>query len=248
MSTANAKQDASRWRATTESRLLATSGFVTGVLILVAFVAEVMTPLPPGFATRPTQSNWTASQSDLILWAFRSYAWGLFAVAGIPFFALVGRLLRTRNPHAALVGTLLSAIGLTLYGLRGILQDSVFAIAGTLTPPASASASYEAVLLGGMVNPLLPLGGAVWGLGLVVFGALAWKSGILPRWLSIVGFIGGAAGWAIFPVINSNGLFAGYVLTEILVPFSTAIWAFTFGIVSIRRSLPDSPTASSTPH
>jgi hypothetical protein len=102
--------------------------------------------------------------------------------------------------------------------------------------------------LGGMVNPLLPLGGAVWGLGLVVFGALTWKSRILPKWLSIVAFIGGAAGWAIFPVINSNGLFPGYLLTDLLVPFSTAIWGFTFGVVFLRRSLPGSPTASSTPY
>jgi uncharacterized protein DUF4386 len=247
MSTTNAKPEAARSSEIPESRLLAASGFVAGVLIVVAFVAEVLTPVPPGVLGEAGPANWTASQSDLALWAFRSYAWGLFAIAGIPFFTLVGRVLRTRNPHAALVGSLLSAIGLTLYCLRGILQDSAFALAGTLPPPTPGGAAYEEGLLFGMVNPLLPLGGAVWGLGFIFLGALTWRRGILPRWLAIVAFIGGVAGWLIFPVINSFGLFPAYGFTEILVPLSTAIWGFTFGVVFLRRSLSAGPAAGPAP-
>jgi hypothetical protein len=246
MSTTSANPEA-RASEIPEPRLLAASGFLAGVLIVLAFVAEVVTPLPPGVLGVAGRANWTASQSDLAHWAFRSYAWGLFAIAGIPFFTMVGRVLRTRNPHAALAGSLLSAIGLTLYCLRGILQDSAFALAGTLTPPTPGGSAYEEGLLFGMVNPLLPLGGAVWGLGFIFLGAMTWRSGILPRWLAIVAFTGGVAGWAIFPVINSSGLFPGYVLTEILVPLSTAIWGFTFGVVFLRRSLSAGLAAAPAP-
>jgi len=74
-----------------------------------------------------------------------------------------------------------------------------------------------------MANPLLPLGGAIWGLGFILFGALAWNSGILPNWMAVVAIVGGVAGWAIFPVLNSSAQFFGYVITEVLVPITTAI-------------------------
>src|SRR5207237_6482203 len=98
-------------------------------------------------------------ETDLALWSFRSFAWGSFAVAAIPFFALVGRLFRHRNADAASIATLLSVIGATLYVLRAILQDSALAAAGTLAAPSAREAGYQAALLFAMANPLLPLGG-----------------------------------------------------------------------------------------
>src|SRR5579864_9362494 len=170
--------------------LLASSGLLTGVLILVAFVAETMTPTPfPPFS----QANFAASQTDLALWSFRSFAWGLFAVAAIPFFALVGRLFRQRNADVASIATLLSVVGATLYVLRAILQDSALAAAGILTAPFAKEATYQAALLFATANPLLPLGGAIWGLGFIMFGVLTWKSGILPNWIAVVAIVGGVA-------------------------------------------------------
>src|SRR6266702_127009 len=57
--------------------LFASSGLVTGVLILMAFVAEAMTPTP---FIPFSNANFVASQTDLALWSFRSFAWGLFAI------------------------------------------------------------------------------------------------------------------------------------------------------------------------
>lgn len=214
--------------------LLASSGLVTGVLILIAFVAEAMTPTPfPPFS----QANFAASQTDLALWSFRSFAWGLFAVASIPFFALVGRLFRHRNADAASIATLLSVVGVTLYALRAILQDSALAAAGTLVASSAKEATYQAALLFAMANPLLPLGGAIWGLGFILFGALTWNSGILPKWMGVLAIVGGVAGWAIFPILNSSGMFFGYVITEVLVPITTAIWCFAWAVIFLRRGL-----------
>jgi hypothetical protein len=212
--------------------LFASSGLVTGVLILLAFVAEAMTPTPfPPFS----HANFAASQTDLALWSFRSFAWGLFAVAAIPFFALVGKLFRHRNADVASIATLLSVVGATLYVLRPILQDSALAAAGTLTAPSATEATYQAALLFAMANPLLPLGGAVWGLGFIVFGVLTWNSGLLPNWMAVVAIVGGVAGWAIFPVLNSSGMFFGYLITEVLVPITTAIWCFACAMIFLRR-------------
>ena len=159
----------------------------------------------------------------------------MFAVAAIPFFALVGRLFRHRNADAASIATLLSVVGATLYVLRAILQDSALATAGTLVAPSAKEATYQAALLFAMVNPLLPLGGAIWGLGFILFGALTWNSRILPNWMAVVAIVGGVAGWAIFPVLNGSGMFLGYVITELLVPITTAIWCLACAMIFLRR-------------
>lgn len=212
--------------------LFAWTGLVTGVLILIAFVAEAKTPTP---FLPISQANFAASQTDLALWSFRSFAWGLFAVAAIPFFALVGRLFRNRNADVASIATLLSVVGVTLYVLRALLQDSALAAAGTLTEPSAKEAAYQAALLFATANPLLPLGGAIWGLGFILFGVLTLNSGILPNWMAVVAFVGGVAGWAIFPALNSSGQFFGYVITELLVPISTAIWCFACATIFLRQ-------------
>jgi hypothetical protein len=135
-----------------------------------------------------------------------------------------------------MAATLLSVVGAVLYSLRGILQDAAWAAASYYAASPSASETgYLQVVLFGVANPLLPLGAAMWGLGYIFFGVLTWKSGILPNWLAVMAFIGGVAGWLLFPVINSFGLFFAYGITEILVPLTTAVWGFAFGVMFMRR-------------
>jgi hypothetical protein len=213
------------------NRLFVLSGFITGVLVLIAYVAETNSPNPPS----PTLLNFTLSQTEQALYSFRSFAWGLFAVAAIPFFAMVGRLLYVRSAERALVATLLSVVGVTLYSLRAIVQDSALTTAATTAAPSATAAAYQANLLFWTANPLLPLGGAIWGLGFILFGILARNSGTLPKWLTYVAVLGGLAGWAIFPALNLNGDFIGYLFTEILLPFMTAIWCFGCAATVLRR-------------
>jgi uncharacterized protein DUF4386 len=225
--------------------LFASSAIVAGVLMLVAFVAEASSGSPPALPAAAayglnnpaflSQWNFAASQTDLALLSFRSFGWALFALAAIPFFALVGRLFGPRNGDVASMATLLSVVGATLYALRAILQDSALAAAGTLAAPSAHEAAYQAALLFFMANPLLPLGGAIWGLGFILFGVLTWNSRLLPNWMAVVAIVGGVAGWAIFPVLNRHETFFGYVITEVLLPLTTVIWCFACAVIFLRR-------------
>ena len=40
---------------------------------------------------------------------------------------------------------------------------------------------------------------------------------------------------AIFPVLNSSGMLFGYLITELLVPITTAIWCFAGAMIFLRR-------------
>ena len=62
-----------------------------------------------------------------------------------------------------------------------------------------------------------------WGLGQLLFGWLAWKSGVLPDWLVVVGAIGGLAGLLTLAVYQSPV----FALVQLA---SFAIWASTAGV------------------
>jgi len=213
-------------------RLLAVAALLTGVFAIIAYIAEFLAPGPPF-----TPANFPASQSNLDLVAFRSYAWALLAIAAIPFFSGLGQRLRFRNAEVASAATFLTTVGVVVYAIRGILQDAGYAAANTVaSPPSGMQAAYQANLFNDLANPLLPLGAAIWGLGFILFGVLARNSRVVPNWLSTVAIIGGVAGWAIFPVLNYFGDFIGYLFTEILLPFTTAIWGFTWAAILLRQS------------
>ncbi len=215
---------------TPKSSLLAASGFAAGLLMLFAFFSEVLTPAPD--LTRQI----ALYQTNGALYALRSFGWASFAIGAIPFFALLGTVLRPRSAEGAFAATLLSVVGSTLVALRGILQDSGLAAAATIAAPSPAEAVYQANVWFAAANPLLPLGAAIWGLGFILFGMLARGSGILPNWLGTVAFVGGVAGWLIFPVLPWNAEFPGYFFEETLLPFTTVIWGFACGAIFLRRS------------
>jgi len=62
------------------------------------------------------------------------------------------------------------------------------------------------------------------------------KSGTFPNWLAIVAFVGGVAGWAVFPALPTAGQFIGYFFTEIFLPLMTAILAFICGAIYLGRA------------
>jgi hypothetical protein len=53
--------------------------------------------------------------------------------------------------------------------------------------------------------------------------------------MAVLAIVGGVAGWAIFPVLNGSGMFFGYLITEVLVPITTAIWCFACAMIFLRR-------------
>jgi len=212
---------------------LAIGGFVTGILVVVAFLGEWLSPNPPNQGTL----NFVASQSDLNLYAFRSFGWALYAIAAVPFFAMLGATLRPRNAQGASAAMMLTIVGVVLYALRGILMDAGWVAAGTLAPPTPMDASYQFWLLTVIATPLMPLGTAMLGLGLILFGILARSSGLLPNWVCYVAFAAGVAGWLVFPALNYGaGDFIGYFFTETLLPFLTAVFCFACGAIFLRRA------------
>ncbi len=84
-----------------------------------------------------------------------------------------------------------------------------------------------------LITAEVVLGTASWGTGSLLFGLLAWKSGILPNWLAVVGIIGGIAGWTI---VN---LSIGFI--SLALPVAFIIWGLgTGGLILSGRVKPAS--------
>jgi hypothetical protein len=67
-----------------------------------------------------------------------------------------------------------------------------------------------------------------WGLGQLLFGWLAWKSGTLPNWVSVVGIVGGIAGLLTLAVYQS-------AMLALLQLASFAVWGVATGTCLLRR-------------
>ncbi len=213
-----------------EARVTAVLGFVAGIVGIILLVAVFVVPYPPS----PPQTLSTY-ENNKAAYAFYGLAFGIFALGAVPFIGSLGRVLRSRGVSLASSATLLSAGGVLVFASGAILTVYALVSVSSTAAPSPAEATYQAALWSGSTSAALGIiffGISAWGIGLMIFSALVWKSGILPNWLAIVGFVGGIAGLS---AATPWG-----VVSVLILPVAFIIWAFATG-ARLRRVGSPSP-------
>ena len=201
---------------------LAIFALVAGVLSLLLVLASLQ-PLPP---TPAEQLSFVANHRTVYgVFASIVLAWAVFS---IPFVVTLGTMLRPAAGILALTATILSVAGILLLGFAVFTHaGAMLSIVAAGNPPRPEDATYQAAIWASLRFYLTDPGLMAWGLGQFMFGWSAWKSGILPTWLSFLGMIGGIAGLLTLAVYQSGVL-------ALLQLCTFAVWGFATGILLLR--------------
>jgi len=155
-----------------------------------------------------------------------------WAVFSIPFVVALGWFLRASNPGLALSAGILSAIGIALLGFAQFAYiGAMLSIVAAGQAAGAAAATYQATIWRNLSFFLTDPGLMIWGLGQFLSALLAWRSHVLPRWLSAVGFISGGAGLLTLAIYQSA------LLALIQIAMFT-VWASATAIVLLRSASP----------
>ncbi len=200
---------------------LAATGIFTGLVSLVVIWSILASPT----ITSPADQL-SAFQSRPDVWDVHAAALAMLAAFAIPWAALLASKLRSGGRGVAWATALLFTTGVTLVAVAWlVLVGGLNAIVAAGTPPTAAEPTYLAAILSTFQSSLGTVGDLLGGFGLFLAAWLIWRTGTLPRWLTIVGFIGGIGG-----------------ATSILVPFGNTVlfgaaivWWTTTGILALRR-------------
>jgi len=206
-----------------DRRLLAFLSLAAGVLTLALVVlASGPGPLEPAELLPYFQAH----RARYVVSASVSLLWMLTA---IPFIATLKEMLGAERRALALAATLLSAGGVALLGFGTFIAIGSFFALDTASSGIAArlQAPYQAAIwrsLGFLLSDpgLMMLGG-----GQVLFAWLALGTAA-PRWLAIVGLIGGIAGLLTLAVFQTPML-------AIVQLAAFAVCAFATGTALVRR-------------
>lgn len=195
--------------------------FLIGVLSIL-FILENLQPLP---APAERLAFFLSHRGDFLFFAFLVLTWAVFS---IPFVVALGTVLRPRGHALSQAGTILSAIGISLLAFGTYTYvGAMLSITAVAHPPNLAEEAYQAAIWSNLSFILSDPGLMIWGLGMLLFGRLSWKSGILPDWLAIVGIVGGLAGLLTLLVYQTPVL--------ALLQFACfAVWGIAAGVLMIR--------------
>ena len=166
-------------------------------------------------------------QSVYDLAAVTALVWGIVSV---PFVVTLGTILRGKSRVLAQSAMVISLFGLLFYAFAVYLNiGALMSInaEASLAPTAGEPAFLAAILynLTFLVSdpPLMVIGFAQ-----ILFGWLAWRSGVLPNWLAAIGVIGGVAGLLTLAVYQTN-----YLAVIQIVSF--ALWGLTTGALLLVK-------------
>jgi len=204
-------------------RPLGILALVSGVLSLLLLVASLQPPPPRA----PAELLAYASSHRTLYGAFASLvlAW---SVLSIPLIVTLRVILHSRGGTLTVIAQLLSAVGILLLGF-GVFTSTaaLLSIVSAGSPPGPEDAAYQAAIWSNLGFYLTDPGLMAWGLGQFLFGRVAWRSGVLPDWLAVVGIVGGIAGLLTLAVYQTSLL----ALVQ-LCSFTT--WGFATGIMLLR--------------
>ena len=167
-------------------------------------------------------SNYNANQASYTTSAYVALAWSVFS---IPFVVGLGTLLRAKSRSLALAATLLSAVGMLLFGIAYFIPAQALGVLGLVghLAPSAAESTYQGAFWYHFSVSLLVPALYVWGPGQLLFGWLVWRSRVLPSWLAVFGLISGIASFA-----------PPFRFVQAIVLDSFMLWSFTTSIVLLR--------------
>ena len=207
------------------TRVAGASGFLLGIVTVIVLVAGLIFPSNASGAT--TLSAYVGNPSFFYLLAA---VIGLFAVVGVPYFTALGRILRPRGAALAAAATYLSILGLFVAAVGVVGYVSLLASINGATGGSPATASFIANVVGSSLLTVTLLGFTAFGLGMLLYGLLSWKSRTLPNWLAVVGIVTGAAGVTTFiPVVGFVTAFVGLA--------AFVVWCFVSALVFLGPML-----------
>lgn len=205
--------------------------FLAGSLSIVLLVVS----LQPPPVTPAQQLLFAASHRGVYgLFASIVLAWSVFSV---PLAVTLATLFRAKGGTLATAAQILTAVGPLLLAF-GIFTHvgALLSIVAAGTPPHTADAIYQVAIWSSLSFYLTDPGLMTWGLGQFLFGWIAWRSGVLPNWVAVVGMVGGVAGLLTLAVYQTGAL-------ALLQTACFAVWGFAAGFSLLRARREESPHA-----
>jgi MFS family permease len=148
----------------------------------------------------------------------------------IPFVAGLGVVLAGERKILASAATLLSVGGIFLLGFASFVSigsSLALAAAAEVVRPGG-EVDYQVAVWRNLSFYMSDPGLMAWGFGQFLFALLAWNAAVFPRWLAVVGFIGGIAGLLTLAVYQTAVL----ALVQI---GAFAVWGVAVGVIGLRR-------------
>ena len=180
----------------------------------------------PGGAAADAFEYFRAHQGRFVGVAVMVLAWMVLAIA---FVAGLRSLLEGERRALGFAAALLCSGGILLLGF------AVFAFIGamlSIVTVAEAGGQLEAARLHAAIWSNLSFfltdpGLMTLGFGQIAFASLAWRGGVLPRWLAVTGFVAGVAGALTLAVYQSSVL----ALVQMA---GLGIWGISIGVLLLR--------------